>query len=102
MDPGEGRVASAVPPMAAESPGMKLITPGGRPASMNACITIQFEKTAVDAGFQRTVLPASAGAIDRLPPMAVKLKGEMASTKPSRARYSILFHVAAKFSGWIW
>ena len=29
----------------------------------------------VDAGFQTTVLPISAGAVGRLPPMAVKLNG---------------------------
>ncbi|CFP63953.1 Uncharacterised protein [Bordetella pertussis] len=30
---------------------------------------------AVNAGFQTTVLPMSAGAHGRLPPMAVKLNG---------------------------
>ena len=30
---------------------------------------------ALDAGFQTTVLPISAGAVGRLPPIAVKLNG---------------------------
>jgi hypothetical protein len=33
---------------------------------------------ALDAGFQITVLPISAGAVGRLPPMAVKLNGVIA------------------------
>jgi hypothetical protein len=33
-----------------------------------------------------------AGAVDRLPAMAVKLNGETANTKPSSARYSSRFH----------
>ena len=39
-------------------------------------------------GFQTTVLPISAGAVGRLPPIDVKLNGVTAYTKPSRPRYS--------------
>ena len=46
---------------------------------------------AVDAGFSTTVLPIRAGAVDRLPAMAVKLKGATANTKPSSPRYSSRF-----------
>ena len=41
---------------------------------------------AVDAGFHNTVLPMSAGAVGRLPPMAVKLNGVTAYTNPSSGR----------------
>jgi len=37
---------------------------------------------AVEAGFQRTTLPTIAGVPAKFPPIAVKLKGEMAATKP--------------------
>ena len=43
-------------------------------------------RTAELAGFQTTVLPIKAGAVGRLPPMAVKLNGVTAKTKPSRGR----------------
>jgi hypothetical protein len=33
------------------------------------------DRIAVEAGFHRTVLPMSAGAVGRFPPMAVKLNG---------------------------
>jgi hypothetical protein len=49
---------------------------------------IQAEYTAEDAGFHNTVLPSMAGADGRFPPMAVKLKGVTANTKPSQGRYS--------------
>ena len=40
----------------------------------------------VGLGFHSTVLPISAGAVARLPPIAVKLNGEIAYTKPSSGR----------------
>ena len=43
-------------------------------------------------GFQTTVLPISAGAVGRLPAIAVKLNGVTAKTNPSSGRYSIRFH----------
>ena len=46
----------------------------------------------LDAGFHSTVLPISAGAVGRLPPIEVKLNGVTANTKPSSARYSTRFH----------
>ena len=36
------------------------------------------DSMALDAGFQSTVLPISAGAVGRFPAMAVKLKGVIA------------------------
>ena len=45
----------------------------------------------VGDGFQTTVLPISAGAVGRLPAIAVKLNGVIASTKPSSGRWSIRF-----------
>ena len=38
----------------------------------------QPESSAVAAGFHTTVLPISAGAVGRLPPIAVKLNGVIA------------------------
>jgi len=36
----------------------------------------------VEAGFHTTVFPISAGEVERLPPIEVKLKGLTAKTKP--------------------
>ena len=52
----------------------------------------QADSACVEAGFQTTVLPISAGEVVRLAPMAVKLNGLIASTKPSSGRYSSRFH----------
>jgi hypothetical protein len=41
----------------------------------------------------------SAGAVGRLPPMAVKLKGVTAKTKPSRGRYSMRFQAPGEEKG---
>ena len=60
---------------------------------------IQAESAWVEAGFQTTVFPIRAGDVVRLAPIAVKLNGLIASTKPSRARYSILFHTPADEAG---
>ena len=57
------------------------------------------EYAAVDAGFQTTVLPISAGDVVRLPPMAVKLNGLTAKTKPSSGRYSMRFQNAGRGRG---
>src|SRR3954464_1769202 len=43
-------------------------------------------------GFHTTTFPIKAGAPGRLPAIAVKLNGVTAYTKPSRGRYSTLFH----------
>ncbi|GAB3992732.1 hypothetical protein GCM10029992_02610 [Glycomyces albus] len=47
-------------------------------------------------GFQITVLPIRAGAVGRFPAMAVKLNGVIATTKPSRGRWSVRFHRPAE------
>ena len=61
-----------------ESPGRKLITPGGSPASSSSRKKCQLLSVAVAEGFQTTAFPISAGAVGRLPPIAVKLNGVMA------------------------
>ena len=52
----------------------------------------QAESAAVEAGFHTIVLPISAGDDVRFAPIAVKLNGLTAKTKPSSARYSSRFH----------
>jgi len=64
----------------------KLITPGGRPQSLRTLNRIYVDRTVMSDGFHTTTLPIRAGAVARLPPIAVKLKGEIAATKPSRPR----------------
>src|SRR5919106_3083403 len=64
---------SAIP-----SPVSRLITPDGRPASSSRRIRKYAENVCVGDGFQITVLPISAGAVGRLPAIAVKLNGVMA------------------------
>ena len=61
--------------IAAASPGTRLTTPGGSPASCSSFRSQCADSIAEDAGFQTTVLPMSAGAVGRLAPMAVKLNG---------------------------
>src|SRR3990172_1650151 len=74
----------------------RLITPGGRPASSSSFIVQYAVTIAVEAGFHTTVQPISAGDVVRFAPMAVKLKGLIASTKPSSGRYSRRFHGAGE------
>ena len=57
------------------SPGSMLMTPGGSPASSSSRIVRCAEYCCVGEGFQITTLPMSAGAVGRLPAMAVKLNG---------------------------
>jgi len=45
------------------------------------------------------VLPISAGLVGRLPPIAVKLNGVTAKTKPSSGRYSSLFQTPGEEFG---
>jgi hypothetical protein len=47
------------------------------------------------------VLPINAGAVVRLPPIAVKLNGVIAD-EASSARYSIWFHMPGLLSGCSW
>ena len=60
-----------------------------KPASLKTLKRVQLESIAVLAGFP---FPMRVGVAERFPPMAVKLKGEMAATKPSRPRYITRFH----------
>src|SRR5450759_244268 len=73
--PARSGCDSATLEIAAESPATKLMTPGGRPASVINWYMYQAESMAVPAGFHSTTLPMSAGADERLPPIAVKLNG---------------------------
>ena len=57
------------------------------------------EYAAVDAGFHTIVLPIIAGDVVRLPPMAVKLNGLTAKTKPSSGRYSMRFQTPGEDAG---
>jgi hypothetical protein len=57
------------------------------------------ESAWVDAGFQTTVFPISAGEVVRFAPIAVKLNGLMAKTKPSRGRYSNRFQTPVEEMG---
>ena len=68
------------------SPGTKLITPGGSPASSNSRIRCHAESIAPAAGFQTTVFPISAALVGRFPAIAVKLNGVTAYTNPSSGR----------------
>ena len=76
--PASAGSARATSETAIPSPGSMLMTPGGRPASSNSRIRKCAASCWVTAGFQITVLPISAGAVGRLPAMAVKLNGVMA------------------------
>ena len=74
------------------SPVTRLITPGGRPASSSRRMVKCAASCWVGEGFHSTVLPISAGASGRLPAIAVKLNGVIATTNPSSGRWSIRFH----------
>ena len=62
-------------------------------------MTIDAPTIACAEGFQITVLPSSAGTVGRFPPIAVKLNGVTAYTKPSSGRYSIRFQASSPDSG---
>jgi hypothetical protein len=57
------------------------------------------EYAAVEAGFQTIVFPISAGELGRLAPIAVKLNGVTAKTKPSSGRYSMRFQTPVDETG---
>src|SRR3954447_5283380 len=97
--PASSGLASAEAPLSAPGPKTRLITPVGSPASSRTRIVIQAESACVEARFQTTVLPISAGEVVRLAPIAVKLKGLIAKTNPSSGRYSIRFHTPADETG---
>ncbi len=76
--PARSGCASATSDTASPSPGSMLITPGGIPASSSSSMVSDAASCWVGDGFQMTVLPINAGAVGRLPAMAVKLKGVIA------------------------
>ena len=92
MDAGEVAVGEGGGADPAAVAGDHVDDPRGRPAASRTCISTDAASCWVVAGFQTTVLPMSAGAVGRLPAIEVKLKGVMASTKPSSGRESIRFH----------
>ncbi len=82
-------------PSSAPDPKTRLITPGGSPASSSSRIVYHADSACVEAGFQTTVFPISAGDVLRFAPIAVKLNGLIARTKPSSGRYSSRFQTPA-------
>ena len=76
--PARSRWARATFETSRPSPGSMLMTPGGMPASSSSSIVSDAASCWVGDGFQITVLPISAGAVGRLPAIAVKLKGVIA------------------------
>ena len=76
--PASSGCSSATADTASPSPGSRLITPAGSPASSKSCIVRCAASCWVGLGFQITVLPIRAGAVGRLPAMAVKLNGVIA------------------------
>ncbi len=76
--PASARSASSTSEISRPSPVSRLITPGGSPASSSSRIVYCAASVCVGDGFQITVLPISAGAVGRLPAIAVKLKGVIA------------------------
>jgi hypothetical protein len=97
--PAKSRLSKHASLTGAPRPGKKLMTPSGSPASRRMLNTCQLASMLVPEGFQSTTLPICAGVDGRLEPMAKKLKGVMASTKPSSGRYSMRFHVVGLCSG---
>ena len=75
------------------------MTPSGRPASLNNFIITFAEYIWDSAGFQTITFPIIAGAAQRLAAIAVKLKGVIAKTKPSKGLYSNLFIMPSADSG---
>jgi hypothetical protein len=97
--PASSGCGTATSDTAAPLPVTMLTTPGGRPAASSSRMTKCADSCWVGEGFQTTVLPMSAGASGRLPAMAVKLNGVMASTKPSSGRWSVRFQTPVLETG---
>ena len=76
--PARSGSASATSETGAPWPVSMLMTPGGRPASSSSIMIRWAAACWVGAGFQMTTLPISAGAVGRLPAIAVKLNGVIA------------------------
>ena len=84
--PARSGCASSTSLTATPSPVSIVMTPGGSPAASSTAMTTCAASCCVGAGFHTTTLPMSAGAVGRLPAMAVKLNGVMAYTSPSSGR----------------
>ena len=97
--PARSGWASATPPIVEPGPKTRLMTPGGSPAASSSRSVQYADTVAVDAGFQTTVQPMSAGDVVRFAPIAVKLNGVTARTKPSSGRYSRRFHTPGEETG---
>ena len=82
------------------SPKTTFITPSGTPASLKTSIIIFAENTWLSLGFQTTVLPIIAADAGKFAAIAVKLKGVIAYTNPSKGRYSTRFQVEESDVGW--
>src|ERR1035437_8004081 len=65
--PARSRWGRATSETASPRPVTRLMTPGGRPASVSRSMSSDAESCWVVDGFQTTVLPSSAGAGGRLP-----------------------------------
>ncbi len=76
--PARSGEASTTSLTATPSPVTRLMTPSGRPAAWSSCMVTRAASSCVGAGFQMTVLPMRAGAVGRLPAIAVKLNGVIA------------------------
>jgi hypothetical protein len=78
VDAGQVAVVSATSETSMPSPVTRLITPGGRPGLLEQPHEQCGASCCVGDGFHTTVLPISAGAVGRLPAIAVKLNGVIA------------------------
>ena len=76
--PASSREASSTSEISGPAPGSRLITPSGSPASTSRSIVTDAASCCVGEGFQITTLPSRAGAVGRLPAIAVKLNGVIA------------------------
>src|SRR5690606_18634879 len=97
--PAKSGLAINVSEIIAASPITIFMTPAGTPASLKTSIITFAEYIWVLLGFQTTTLPISAALAGRFPAMAVKLKGVIAYTNPSKGLYSMRFQAAAVDSG---
>ena len=97
--PAKSLLLNTTSPAVGPSATTILITPSGNPASLNNFIITCAEYIWVSAGFQTITFPIIAGAAHKLAAIAVKLKGVIANTKPSKGLYSSLFKIPSADSG---
>ena len=98
--PANSGLAIAVSETVCPDPFTTLITPGGRPASSRTRMLTALLSADFSEGFQTTVLPIRAGVEGRFTPMAVKLNGVSARTKPSSGRWSMMLRSSGRDLGW--